>query len=250
MSVEVSIITPCFNSAQFIDAAIRSAISQTYTNWEMIIVDDCSRDDSFRIAKKYSNHDSRISVVKFGKRSGPAAARNAAIEKAAGRYIAFLDSDDIWLPEKLEKQIHLMHRNSIPFSYTAYEKIDVSGRRCGRFVYVPESGCYNNLLSGCFIGCSTAVYDVDMVGKLYMPPLMRAQDYGLWLNILRSGHIALGINQILALYRERPGSLSSSKLRKAYYQWRIYRNLEKISMAKTVKLFCQYGVKGIHKKMI
>lgn len=246
----VSIVMPCYNCSQFIQEAIASVVAQTYSKWELIIVDDCSTDESVEIAKKNSLNDPRIKIFRQEARSGPAVARNTAIELATGRYIAFLDSDDMWLPEKLEKQLQLMENHSAVFSYTGYEKIDVSGRRSGRYVSVPEVGYYKDILAGCFIGCLTAVYDAKALGKLYMPNIKRAQDFGLWLHILRQGHMALGLNEVLALYRERPGSISSSKVKKAYYQWRVYRDLEQLSFVESVKFFGRYGLKGIRKKMI
>lgn len=143
-----------------------------------------------------------------------------------------------------------MKNTNVSFSYTAYEKVDLHARRSGRHVHVPEVACYNDILAGCFIGCLTAVYDTQHLGKIYMPNLQRAQDFALWLKILRPGNSALGLDEVLALYRERPGSISASKVKKAYYQWRVYRELEQISFAAAVKLFCRYSIKGLQKKLI
>lgn len=247
MAAEVSIVTPCYNCSKYIQATIDSVVAQTSSNWEMIIVDDCSSDSSFEIAKENSRKDPRIRALGLDTWSGPTIARNIAIEKAKGRYIAFLDSDDLWLPEKLEKQIEVMKNKDAVFSYTGYEKIDENGYRKGRRVSVPESGNYNDLLTGCFIGCLTAVYDAKQIGKVYFPQIKRGQDYGLWLKILRSGYIAFGLNEVLALYRERRESLSSSKLKKAYYQWRIYRDLEELSLIKCAACFSAYSIKGVQK---
>ena len=250
LKADVSIITPSFNSSRFLQETVDSVLSQTYQDWEMIIVDECSRDDSYDLAQENARRDPRIMARRLKENCGPAVARNTAIEMAKGQYIAFLDSDDIWLPQKLDKQIAFMRKQDAVLSYTAYEKIDEKGNRRQRYINIPPKGDYDDLLKGCFIGCLTAVYDAKRLGKVYMPQINRGQDYGLWLKILRSGYAAFGLDEVLALYRERQGTISSSKLIKAYYQWRIYRDLENISFLKSICFFYNYGIRGMQKKII
>ncbi|ABA89037.1 glycosyltransferase [Syntrophotalea carbinolica DSM 2380] len=247
---KVSIITPCHNSAPFVLETIKSISEQTFTNWEHILVDDASTDDTWQIIQKYCSSEPRAKCFRLTKNSGAALARNMAIEAAQGRYIAFIDSDDLWMPEKLEKQIEFMRYKNAYLSFSSYEKINEYGVRSGRMVDVPNEVNYNEILKGCVIGCLTAMYDSKYLGKVYMPDIRRGQDYGLWLRILRRGHIAYGLNCPLALYRERSGSISSSKFKKAYSQWRIYRNIEKLSLICSLKNFFFYSYKGFKKKII
>lgn len=231
----VSIITPSYNSEAYIKDAIESVLAQTYTNWEMIIVDDCSTDNTVKIVNSYN--DKRIQLVELDVNSGPAIARNTAIAIAAGRYLAFLDSDDQWLPEKLEKQLHFMQRNNIGFSFSNYEKISESGNKTGSTVEAPTTIDYNRLLKDNVIGCLTVMLDREIVGQVSMINIRTRQDWVLWLDILKRGYLAHGIEETLALYRERNDSVSSNKIKMIKQNWRVYREIEKISLYKSVWLF-------------
>lgn len=241
----VSIITPLYNSAKFIAEAIQSVLAQTFTEWEIIIVDDCSTDNSVEIVDNYQSIDSRIKLIRLETNSGPAIARNRAIEEAKGRYIAFLDSDDTWLPQKLEKQISFMKENKSVLSYAGYQKIDENGNSRG-IVNVPLSVNYDTMLDSNYIPCLTAIYDSFKLGKIYMPNIM-GQDYGLWLKILKMGHVAYGINEPLAYYRERKKSFSSNKLTAARHQWKVYREVERLSLFNSVYHFMKYSYIGLRK---
>lgn len=243
---KVSIITPLFNSEKFIEETIKSVLHQTYKNWEMLIVDDGSTDTGVTIAEKYQTQDSRIIVVKNGKNNGPAKTRNKAIEMASGRFIAFLDSDDLWEPEKLTEQIDFMLANNYSFTYTAYRKMNEDGIP-GNVLNVPDKINYNSLLNTCPIGCLTAVYDTETLGKMYMPDIKKRQDYGLWLSILKKIPFAYGIQKPLAKYRVRNSSISGNKLDAAKYQWKIYRDVEKLSLLKSVQCFSTYFFFGVLK---
>lgn len=245
----VSVITPLFNSAKFINETINSVISQTFTEWEMILVDDCSLDNSVAIAERFAALDSRIRVLRLAKNSGAAVARNTAIEAAQGRYIAFLDSDDLWLPHKLEVQLEFMERNQFAFSYSAYHKIGEDGQDLG-MMFVPEKVNYQQLLKCPVIGCLTAIYDSDKLGKVYMPLIRKRQDFGLWLRLLKITESAHGIQQPLAQYRVRSNSISSNKTNAATYTWRLYRDIEKLSLIKSIYYFTNYAVRSIirHKR--
>ncbi|GHU17458.1 glycosyl transferase [Spirochaetia bacterium] len=243
----VSIIMPNYNNGRFIGSAIESVIAQTYKNWEMIIVDDCSSDNSIEIIKKYQDRDPRIRLFSTESPSGsPVKPRNIGIEKAKGRYIAFLDSDDLWLPDKLECQIKLFDNRNVAIVYSNYEKITETGTRNGRVINSPEHLDYKQLLKGNSIGCLTAVYDVLKVEKIFFSKFYH-EDYVLWLTVLRLGYIASNINKVGALYRVRQNSVSSKKLKVLKWQWDIYRKYLKFNFCKAIFYFCFYAVNGFLK---
>ncbi|MDK2776155.1 MAG: glycosyltransferase [Pseudomonadota bacterium] len=239
----VSIIMPSFNCADYIELSVRSVLSQKYSNYELIIVDDASDSSHVEVLKQISTLDQRIKIVFLTKNAGAAVARNVGIGEATGRYIAFLDSDDIWLPEKLEVQIRFMLDNNVAFSYAAYQKVDQHGAQLGS-VGVPDKVAYTDLLKVSSIGCLTAVYDTQKLGKIYMPLIRKRQDLGLWLRILRSIPYAYGIMEPLAQYRVRSDSLSSNKRIAAQYTWRLYRDVEQLGFFQSVYFFTHYAVNG------
>ncbi|TVV42220.1 glycosyltransferase family 2 protein [Thalassolituus sp. C2-1] len=239
-----SIVTPIYNSSEYLCSAIDSVISQTFTDWELILIDDCSEDNSVELIGSYVSVDSRIRLIRLPENSGAAVARNKGIELASGRYIAFLDSDDLWLPNKLETQLQFMQEKNIAFSYSAYEKIDEQGQPLG-LIGVPEMVNYNQLLKCCVIGCLTAIYDTHKLGKVYMPLIRKRQDLGLWLRLLKKVDYAYGIQQPLAHYRVRSGSISSNKSNAAKFTWRLYREVEKVNFIKASYYFTHYAVRGV-----
>lgn len=242
--IKVSIVTPLYNSVDFISDTIASVVSQTFNDWEMIIVDDCSTDNSVEVIHSFVELDSRIKLIQLSKNSGAAVARNKAIEIAQGLYIAFLDSDDLWLPDKLEKQLAFMQANNYPFTYAAYDKIDENGQVLGH-VGVPNRVSYSDLLKTCSIGCLTAMYDTQYFGKVYMPNIRKRQDFGLWLELLKRTKYAYGLNETLAQYRVRSDSISANKLSAAQYTWRLYRDVEKLNLLKSSYYFSHYAVRGL-----
>lgn len=183
--MKVSIITPVYNSEKFINDTISSVLNQTYTNWEMILVDDCSTDNSKKIINEYVEKDSRFKYIKLSQNSGAAVARNTAIKAATGRFLAFLDSDDAWEPEKLDLQIKFMIENKVGFSFTSYKIVDENGKPTGKIVSVPSTINYEELLKNTIIGCLTVVIDKDVVGDIQMPNLRARQDFVTWLSILK-----------------------------------------------------------------
>ncbi|MBS9767326.1 MAG: glycosyltransferase family 2 protein [Flavobacteriaceae bacterium] len=245
----VSIIMPLYNCEKYIAETINSVLLQTYTNWELLIVDDCSADNSVEIVKKFAEKDTRIKLYEFTNNSGTSNARNKAIKMSKGRYIAFLDSDDIWLPEKLAKQIAFMEETNTALSYTAYTVIDEKSNEKGKFI-PPKSLTYSDLLKTCSIGCSTVMYDTNSIGKVYMPNVKKRQDYALWLQILRKTHECKGLDSCLVKYRKYSDSLSSNKLSAAKYQWQIYREVEKLSFLKSCYCFVHYAFYGFIKHRI
>ncbi|MCW5514641.1 glycosyltransferase family 2 protein [Muriicola sp. Z0-33] len=233
MNKLVSIVTPVHNSEDFIAGCIGSVISQTYPHWEHILVDDCSTDKSAQIVRKYVEKDERIKLIVLEVNSGAGIARNKAIETAAGDYIAFLDSDDLWAPEKLHRQLHFMQDNNYYFSFTAYNTINENGDDISRVVKARERVTYKSALFKNPIGCLTVIYDLNFFGKQFMPAIRKRQDYALWLKLLKKTD-AHGLNEILATYRLRSNSISSNKFGLLQYEWKIYREVEGLSFLKSL----------------
>lgn len=225
----VSVIIPVYNSLPFLKDSIESIIAQTYQEWELIIVDDGSTDGSVELIKQYAERDSRIRLILLGENKGAAIARNRGIQEARGRYIAFNDSDDMWKPHKLERQLRFMKETGALFSFTAFDKIDENGKFLKR-ISVPYRLTYWKNLWFNRVSTITAMYDAKKLGKLYMPNLERRQDYGLWLKILKlcDGY---GLNEVLSICRRRKGSLSNiNKLHLVKYNWKLYREIEELSL--------------------
>ncbi|MGS2738798.1 glycosyltransferase family 2 protein [Sinomicrobium sp. M5D2P17] len=230
---KVSIITPVYNSAKYMKKCIDSVLNQTYSNFEHILVDDCSTDNSVAIIEEYFSMDRRIKLIKLSENEGAGIARNTAIEMAKGRFIAFLDSDDVWDSEKLEKQITFMIKNNCPFTFTSYGLINENGKPLKKTVKAKSFVSYKLALYSNPIGCLTAIYDTAFYGKRYMPDIRKRQDYALWLSLLKESN-GIGLQESLAFYRVRLNSISSNKLNLIKYQWDLYRNIEKLSAVKSV----------------
>ena len=229
----VSVITPTFNCGAYILETIRSVQAQTFDNWEMIIADDCSADDTKEIVGQACEKDPRIKYVRLKTNSGAAVARTEAMKLAKGNYMAFLDSDDLWKPEKLEKQLAFMEENRYPFTATAYEKIDESGRKLNKIVNVIDRTSYNRLLLDCPIGNSTVMYDVDKMGKFEVPNIKKRNDDALWLKMLKQEKYIYGLHEVLMEYRVRPNSISSNKLSLVKYHWKLYREIEHLCVLRS-----------------
>ena len=208
------------------------------------MVDDCSTDDSVAIAQSYVKLDPRIKLIRLDRNSGAAVARNTAIEFASGRFIAFLDSDDLWLPDKLEKQITFMVNKKLAFSYTAYEKINEAGEAY-QLMGVPDKVSYDQLLKTCVIGCLTSIYDTQKLGKIFMPTNTKREDFATWLKILKKVDCAYGINESLAQYRVYDAQSSSKKVNMAKENWRLYKDIEKLGTIKSIYYFAHYSIRGL-----
>jgi len=267
MTELVSIITPCYNASRFIAETIESVLAQTYPHWEMIIVDDCSTDDSVSIVEEYVKKDSRIRLFKLKKNSGPALARNKAIELSQGRFIAFLDSDDLWLPQKLDRQVKFMLNFDLAISYSAFKKIDENGNISNKIIHVPKEASYKTLLKTNYIAFSTSMIDTSKIGKVFLPNIRMRQDYALWLKLLKnidhedyafrlqpfkdkevkSKRFALGINEPLVLYRISTTSFSRNKLKAALYHLIVLIKYEKISCLKFPYYVINYVYNGYKK---
>jgi len=232
----VSVVMPAYNASCTIASSIKSVQQQSYKNWELWVVDDCSTDDTVSIVKGLLAIDDRIKLISLAKNSGrPAYPRNVAIKEATGELIAFLDADDEWLPIKLKKQVSFMTRSNVAFSCSGYEIISFVGKEIGSF-NPPMICSYDDLLAANSIGCLTAMYDARILGKQYFP-ICGHEDYALWLKILREGHLVHGLQESLSLYRLTPGSVSSNKLKVMKFFWNIYNKQEGFSRLVSV-LFC------------
>ena len=246
MIKKISIITPTYNSKDFIPQTINAIINQTYCYWELIVTDDCSSDETWGLLQEYVRKDNRIKIFQLEKNSGPGVARNNSIKHATGRYIAFCDSDDVWLPDKLEKQIDFLQKNDLAFTFSSYRKINEMGEKGGVVKALPLVS-YNDLLKTCSIGCLTAIYDTEKIGKVYMPEIRKRQDYGLWLKIFKIIGSSKGMEEILALYRVRTNSVSSNKLKAAKYHFKVLRDVGKVPLVKAWYYFLHYAFAGFIK---
>jgi teichuronic acid biosynthesis glycosyltransferase TuaG len=237
----VSVIMPAFNAETYIQESIESALAQTVGDIEVLVADDASTDRTRDLVDELGRRDPRIRLLRTEQRGGPAAARNRAIKVASGRYISFLDSDDIWLAHKLEQQINAMEANKSAFSFAGYEIIDSEGAIRDR-VGAPDVVTYHQLLSNNVIGCLTAIYDTAITGKVFAPSTARS-DFGLWLRVLRKVGEGQGINEILARYRIHSMSFSARKGHVARQNWRLYRQ-EGFGVLKSSWYFSNYVMTG------
>lgn len=240
----VSIIMPVHNGAVTIGESIESVLAQTYSLWELIIVDDCSTDNTKRITDQYK--DMRIHYCYQPYNSGVAIARNRGISLAKGRYIAFLDSDDLWMSEKLERQLAFMQKNHYGFTYTEYRQFTDNPQNAGRIVRVQDYVGYKELLKGNDIGCLTVMLDRQILPKIKMPN-QRHEDYITWLNLLKSGHNAYGLHEDLARYRKSAKSLTGNKWQSLKWTWDVYRKSQGLSRNKSLQNMCHYIIKGLKK---
>jgi teichuronic acid biosynthesis glycosyltransferase TuaG len=244
----VSIITPVYNSAIYIDETINSVLKQNYQNWEWLIVDDLSTDNSVDIIKKYSNIDFRIKLIVSKTNEGSGPARNIAIKNAKGKYLAFLDSDDLWHKNKLLIQIKFMQERDSAFSYTSYNYIDENSNLINEIYHVSNRSIdYDFLLKKTDIGCLTAIYDVEKIGKMYMPNLRRKQDYALWLAILKKGFKADPLDKVLASYRVRKGSATSNKIILIRLHYSFLRKTQNLNCAMSFYYTVLWGMNGVNK---
>ena len=237
----VSIITPAHNSERFLPETIRSVLAQTFSQWEMIIIDDVSTDSTPEIVRRFAKEDPRVRNVRLDTKSGAGGARNAGMDAARGRFLAFLDSDDLWLPRKLEVQVEFMRKTKAPFTYAGYRMIDENGRVMGRPIHAPVAMGYRDLLKNTAIGCLTVMLDREVCAGERMPALTRHEDLVLWYALLKRGIVARGIPEDLARYRIVRGSRSRDKLSTAAHMWKVYRDVEKLSLPDALWCFAHYS---------
>ena len=238
-NIFVSIIIPTFNSEKFIAETIASIQAQTFTNWEVIIVDDGSSDKTVSIISKTAQSDERIQFFQLEGNSGAGIARNLALSKANGRYIAFLDSDDLWKPTKLENQIKFMTKNDSPFTFSFYDCINEDGKSLNKRIEAPRNLSYNQLFYCNYVGNLTGIYDVNYFGKIPIFPIRKRQDWILWLTILKKIKMAQPTPEILAFYRVRQNSISASKLDLLKHNFTVYRTFHGFNLL--FSLVCMIG---------
>ncbi|GGY16238.1 glycosyltransferase family 2 protein [Streptomyces tanashiensis] len=239
----VSVVMPVYNSAATLGAAVRSVLSQTHSDLELLVTDDKSSDDSMDLLMDFARQDERVKPESAPEQGGAGRARNLAITRARGDYVAFLDSDDMWLPEKAERQIAFAAEGDAPLTFTSYFKMDAdyAGESTdfvpnGRVVSAREHVDYQAMLVRDYIGALTAMYDRNVLGTRLMPEMRKRQDYALWLSIMRDGADARGLAEPLAVYRaHQAGSLSSNKLSLIPYNWELYREHEGLSVPRATR---------------
>ena len=247
MTPIVSIITPCYNAASYIAQTIESVQAQTFRDWEMLIVDDCSTDDSAVIISAYQATDERIRYFRTDAPSGsPSKPRNIAMEQARGRYIAFLYSDDLWLPHKLEEQLAFMERGGYDFVYSDYEKMTWDGSRSNRIIHARSASSYWDTLESNEIPCLTVLVRKDLLEGLSFKSIPK-EDFALWLEVLRRGHDAYNTGQVHALYREARNSRSSNKWLMFKQQWYILRRIERVKLVPSLYFMIPFALKGFAK---
>ena len=245
----VSIITPSYNSEKFIKDCVNSVLCQTYTNWELLIVDDYSKDNSRDVISLLSLKDERIKSIFLEENVGAAAARNIAIKESNGRYIAFLDSDDIWKSEKLKKQLSFMNEKDIAFSFTAYQPISEDGKEYFNIINMPEKMTYASYLRNTIIGCLTVIIDKEKTGNFQMPNIRSSHDMALWLLIMKRGFSAYSLNENLAYYRVVSNSNTSKKWKAAKEVWEVYRKVEKLNFLYSMYNFVGYVFNAVKKRI-
>ena len=244
----ISIIMPSYNTASFIEESIKSVLAQSYKDWELIIVDDCSPDNTDHVVKPYLS-DERIKYIKNEKNSGAAVSRNKALREAKGKWIAFLDSDDLWMPDKLKKQVSFMEKNGYHFSYTNYAEIDTEDKRNGITVTGPKKITKTGFFNYCWPGCLTVMYDAEAIGLIQIADIKKNNDYAMWLKICQKADCYL-LDEELALYRRgRAGSVSTHSIKTMIgWHYKLYREAEKQNPVAAVFNTGRNMVFGLYKK--
>ncbi|MDD6805240.1 MAG: glycosyltransferase family 2 protein [Clostridiales bacterium] len=243
----ISIVVPVYNAAPYIENTVQMVLQQTYQDFELILVDDCSTDNSVALLEELleQRKDVRLRLVKKERNQGAAAARNTGLDMASGRYIAFLDADDVWLPQRLEAGLRFMEEKKAGFVFSAYEFGDEQARGTGKIVHVPEKLTYRKALSRTVVFTTTTLFDTTLVPKeLLRMPTVPSEDTATWWQILRNGHVAYGLDQVLAIYRRPAKSLSSNKLVALQRIWNLYRKQEKLGLFSSAFYFCFWALRA------
>ena len=246
----VSIVVPCYNCEKYIGETIDSVLNQTFSHFELLLIDDCSTDKTAAKIKKYVKKDTRVKYYRLKENSGAARSRNHGLSLAKGRFIAFLDADDVWLEDKLERQLSFMITNHYAFSCTTYEKIDGKGNHLKNIV-MPKVITYDLYLKNTIIQTSTVIVDLSITGKelVTMPSLKRRQDAATWCQLLKNGYTCYSITDTLSYYRVLNDSLSSNKLKAAWGTWHLYRDVEKLPLGKSIWCFIHYAYHAVGKRI-
>ena len=245
----ISIITPAYNAALTLEECYQSLLSQTYTNWEWVVVDDGSSDDTWARISQVAEHDPRVLAFKLAENNGPAVARNFALSRAKGRFIAFLDADDLWMKSKLDAQLSFMLQQKCAFTYSAYEIRDREGKFVATFT-PPERVTLEDLLRSNVIGCLTVMVDRQYFGSIKMPLLRKRQDFGMWLNLLKQSGSARRVPGTLAIYRKQLRSVSSNKLKAIPFTWRVYREVAGLGVIKSLLFITSQLTRGVLSRVL
>lgn len=247
----VSIVVPVYNAANYIEKTINMVCQQTYKDWELILVDDASRDNSIEIIESYiKKQGKRIRLIRKNINQGAAEARNTGIDASSGRFIAFLDADDVWMPDKLEKQVAYMERTGAAFCFHSYEFGDEKANPTGKIVHVPAKLTYKQALSRTIIFTTTVMFDTEKIDmEIIHMPNVPSEDTATWWRILKSGYEAYGLDEDLAIYRRPPKSLSSNKLEAVRRIWFLYRNIAGLSVAGSLFYFGGWAVRATLRRL-
>lgn len=248
MNSKVSVIVPVYNAAAFIADTITSVLKQDHTDIELLLVDDGSADESMEVMKGFSSE--KVRILTNTEKKGAAGARNTGIKAATGRYIAFIDADDLWLPSKLSKQVGFMQEGDKAFSFTGYEFADETGRGLGKIVRVPERISYKEALKNTTIFTSTVMFDTDKLSKDdILMPYVKSEDTATWWKVLKMGHDAYGLDESLTMYRRIGRSLSSNKLEAIRRIWNLYRKVEHLNIFYSIYCFCFWAVRAVYRRV-
>ena len=242
----ISVIMPAYNAERFIGRAVSSVINQTYTNWELIIIDDCSADNTVAVASRIAEGDRRISVVLNEKNMGVAKTRNKGLDMAKGDWIALLDSDDIWMPEKLEKQLNLAREEKADILYCSYGIVDENGDKAKSDYITRENVTFDDMLNENYIGCSTVMISRKAAENRFLTDFYH-EDYVMWLTLIRQGFRACGLTEVLVKWRYIENSRSYNKIQSAKNRWLIYRKQLKLPLLKSIRHLARYAFAGIRK---
>lgn len=248
----VSIIVPVYNVEKYICETIECVRKQTYDNWELLLVEDCSKDNTVAVILEYLDEvqDARVRLIRQEKNNGAARSRNRGLREAGGRYIAYLDADDLWVPEKLEKELAFMKEKQAAFAFTGYEFADENGNGLGKVVRVPEILTYKEALKNTTIFTTTVMFDTEKIDKNFLEmPIIKSEDTALWWKVLRSGYVAYGLDENLVRYRRAGKSLSSNKLEAMRRIWNLYRKAEGMSIPSSAYHFCYWAVNAVLRRV-
>ena len=248
----ISIIVPVYNAEKYIEETIACVAAQTYEDWELLLVDDCGTDGTLKAIKRYMDNtrDPRICLIRQPSNQGAARARNRGLQEAKGRYIAYLDADDLWVPEKLERELLFMKEKGAAFAFSGYEFADGQGRGTGKIVHVPQTLSYRQALSNTTIFTSTVMFDTEKISRDQLEmPVVKSEDTALWFRVLRNGYTAYGLDENLVKYRRAGKSLSSNKLEALRRIWNLYRRQEGLSPWSSAWHFCLWAVRAVKRRM-
>lgn len=252
MNELVSIIVPVYNVKKFIRETMDSVLAQTYPHWELLLVEDGSSDGSADVITAYiaEKQESRIRMIRQPSNQGAAMARNRGLKEAAGKYIAYLDADDLWMPEKLEHELRFMEEKDAAFAFTGYEFADEHGVGLGKVVRVPETLIYRQALSNTTIFTTTVMFDTSKISKeLLEMPVIKSEDTALWWRVMRMGYTAYGLDENLVKYRRPGSSLSSNKLEAVRRIWNLYRKAEGLGIVNSIWHFCFWAVRAVWRRV-